>query len=162
MGLFARFWSTLGNFLWPVLLALVSLFVLGAFGYVATTRTFTPLESYSWQLFGIIVGFAGSAWFGRKSVQYRTKDLMPHARSAFRRLLSLYESISRVAYNIESAKNAKSREDYREILSEIKGLVFMQLAAASDALEDWRDIVPEDVAELERRFSGNNETEKRQ
>ena len=33
---------------------------------------------------------------------------------------------------------------------------------ADNALEDWRDIVPEDVAELKQKLQSDNTTEERQ
>ena len=37
-------------------------------------------------------------------------------------------------------------------LARLEAIVIEQLATADDALEDWRDIVPEDVEELTKNF----------
>jgi hypothetical protein len=37
-------------------------------------------------------------------------------------------------------------------LARLEAIVIEQLATADDALEDWRDIVPEDVKELRGRL----------
>ena len=45
-------------------------------------------------------------------------------------------------------------------LEVIQAIVYEQLATQVDALEDWRDIVPEDVEEIESRFeAGRRELE---
>ena len=143
----------------PHLLILISLGVGGFFAYVATTRISTGLESFLWQAFTLVASVVGAFLFGRQSASEAAREIIkPHARSAFRRLLSLYQSLSQVASVIESSKNCVSREDYRIILATLKASVGEQLATADDALEDWRDIVPEDVEELRQRLSPDNAT----
>lgn len=123
-------------------------------------RPFTHLESFLWQLFGIALGAVGTFYSGRQSAAKAAREIVkPSALSAFRRLRSLYESISRVAYTIESSRNAESPEDYRVILAELEGIVFVQLLTANDALEDWKDIVPEDVEALQDSLSAGGATE---
>ena len=67
----------------------------------------------------------------------------PHARSAFRRLISLYQSLSRVATIIEEEGNGDATK-----IEIVKAIVIEQIATANDALADWHDIVPESVEEL--------------
>ena len=43
-------------------------------------------------------------------------------------------------------------ENHRLTLPKLNALVIEQLATADDALEDWRDIVPEDVEELKQKL----------
>ena len=38
------------------------------------------------------------------------------------------------------------------VLEKLEAIVVEQIATANDALEDWRDIVPEDVKELMSKF----------
>lgn len=38
------------------------------------------------------------------------------------------------------------------VLDKLESLVIEQIATANDALEDWRDIVPEDVEELRAKL----------
>ena len=146
----------------PVLLVLASIGVSGLFAYVATTRTLTNLESVLLQAFALVTGLIGSFIFGRQSAREAARAIIkPHARSAFRRLLSLYQSLSRVAIAIESSQNSKAPEDHQVILAKLEAIVVEQLATADDALEDWRDIVPEDVEELRQRLSPGNTTRDR-
>ena len=48
------------------------------------------------------------------------------------------------------------------VLAKLDAIVTEQLATADDALDDWNDIVPEDVAELKQKLQSDNTTEKRQ
>ena len=149
--------------LWPVLLILISLGVAIYFAYVTTTRTLTGLESFLLQIFTLVTGLVGSFIFGRQSAREAARDIIkPLARSAFRRLLSLYRSLSRVANILASSQDFESREDYEVMHAKLEGIVVEQLTTASDALEDWRDIVPEDVEELYQRLSFDNPKRDRQ
>ena len=146
----------------PLALIIISLGVAGLFAYVATTRTLTNLESIFLQSFSLLAGLGGSFIFGRQSAREAAREIIkPHARSAFRRLLSLYQSLSRVATTIESSQSDESPE-YPVIIAKIEAIVVEQLTTADDALEDWRDIVPEDVKELGTRPFSNNTTRDKQ
>ena len=143
----------------PFLLILISLAVAGLFSHAATTRTLTGLESVILQFFSLMAGLVGSFFFGRQSAREAAREIIkPHARSAFRRLLSLYQSLSRVADVIESSQNSESPEENQVTLAKLEAIVVEQLSSADDAIEDWRDIVPEDVKELDQRFSPDNTT----
>ena len=138
--------------LWSVLLVFISVGVAGYFVYVATTRTVTDLEGVLLQVIALATGLVGSFIFGRQSAHEAAKEIIkPHARSAFRRLLSLYRSLSRVASILASSQDFESRENYKVMHAKLEGIVVEQLAVADDALEDWRDIVPEEMKELRLR-----------
>ena len=147
----------------PFLLILISLAVAGLFSHAATTRTLTGLESVILQFFSLMAGLVGSFFFGRQSAREAARELIkPHARSAFRRLLSLYQSLSRVATTIESSQNFESPVENQVTLAKLEAIVVEQLASADDAIEDWKDIVPEDVKDLDQRFSSDKTTRDRQ
>ena len=98
----------LSEYIAPVLLILASIVILGIFSYVSTIRTLTGLEWMIVQVFALVVGLFGSFIFGRQSATKAGREIIkPHARSAFRRLLSLYMSISRVANIIAMSKNSE-------------------------------------------------------
>ena len=42
------------------------------------------------------------------------------------------------------------------MIERLDAIVIEQLVTADDAIEDWRDIVPEDVAEVERNYAKLN------
>ena len=121
--------------------------------YEASRRDFSQLDSVLLQLFSLFIGVTASFYFGRQSAKSAAKEIIkPHARSAFRRLLSLYKSLSRLAAVIEvSRRNKGISSEGISVLDRLQATVIEQIATADDALEDWRDIVPEDVEELQRR-----------
>ena len=109
----------------------------------------TGLESTLWQIFTFAAGLSGSFIFGRQSAREAAREIIkPHARSAFRRVLSLYRSLARTSATIKSSQVPGFDEDPQVTLAKLDTIVTEQLAAADDVLEDWRDIVPDDVEEL--------------
>ncbi len=141
-----RTWATL----WAILLILTSVGVSILFVYIAATRVLTGLENGLFQVFILFTSLTGSFIFGRRPAINAAKALIrPHARSAFRRLVSLYRSLQRVSRAIESCT---SPAEYPITLATLKAIVGEQLATADDALEDWVDIVPEDVQELREKL----------
>ena len=141
-------WSSM-KYVLPLGLVLVSLVVTGYFVYMATSRTLTQLEGTLLQIFALLAGLTGSFWFGRQSAREAARDIIrPHARSAFRRLVSLYIIFSGVSKAIDTARDRDSIEEYRAAMAWIDGSLTAQMLMADDALEDWRDIAPEEVKEL--------------
>jgi hypothetical protein len=135
----------------PLLLMCVAFSVAGFSIYIATQRTLTNLENTLLQAFSLISGLIGSFYFGKQSAVDAARDIIkPHARSAFRRLISLYESLSRVGVEIGNSKNSQSES---VTIAKMEAIVIEQLATADDALEDWRDIVPDDVEELRKKLT---------
>ena len=133
----------------PPVLVLVAILVAGVSVYIATQRTLTSLEGVLLQSFTLIAGLFGSFLVGRQSAKDAAREIIkPHARSAFRRLMSLYQSLSRVATEIEESLSGEGNKNSEVDLARLKAIVIEQLATADNALEDWNDIVPKDVAEL--------------
>lgn len=149
-----------GNYVGASALVLVSVGISAVVAYTVTRRTLTGLESVLWQIFVFAAGLAGSFIFGRQSAAQAARDMVkPHARSAFRRLLSLYESLHWAMNEIKSALRSGSTQQHQETLARVEAVVTAQLTTADDALEDWRDIVPEDVEVLKQKLTINNTTE---
>lgn len=124
------------------------------FGYLATKRQLTAMEAYGLQILFLFIGLVGSYFFGRRTSRDAIKEIVePHARSAFRRLISLYRSIYRVAEIIDGEDSDGQK------IAVVRAIVVEQIDTAEDALEDWRDLVPESVEELSRKLrqevSGN-------
>lgn len=125
----------------------ISLIMMLLFAYTATERALTGIEAIVFQIFAVLVGIAGSYIFGLRALKESIRETVePHARSAFRRLMSLYRSISRVAATIDSEE---PRDDAAKIAI-IRAIVVEQIATANDALADWRDMVPEAVEEMRK------------
>ena len=139
------------------LLIFISLMMMFLFAYTATQRALTEIEAIVFQILTLLAGIGGSYIFGRKTSKESIRETIePHARSAFRRLISLYRSISHVATIIESEE---PRDDASKI-DIIRAIVVEQIATADDALADWQDVVPEAVKEMrkEMRIAEGGET----
>ena len=142
---------------YKLLIVLIGLVVLLGLVYMITDPPLTDLENVLLQIIFLAIGCSVSFFVGKKSVEKAAKEMIkPLARSAFRRLLSLYHSLSRAATTIESTQISDSQENYQVALARLEEIVTEQLTTADDALEDWRDIVPEDVEELERKRQTDN------
>ena len=135
-------------------LVLASVVFAGVFVWVAADRELSSLENVLLQVFSLALGLMGSYILGQESTRQSAREMMkPHARSAFRRLISLYRGLTRVATEIETARATLPREQYvLSSLDRLDGIVIEQIATAGDALEDWSDIVPEEVEELRAKL----------
>ena len=125
-------------------------FVIFAGFYIGLSfsRSLSPVEIALFQILTWGTGLLGSYIFAQYSARASAFDVVrPHARSAFRRVLTLYNSLYRLSEKVEDLK--KEGPDHR--LDLIQALVNEQISTGQDALEDWRDIVPEEVEEVERR-----------
>ena len=131
----------------PAILILTSIVLMGLFGYIATNRSLTEVEVIAFQFLSLFTALVGSYIFGRQTSKNNVKEMVePYARSAFRRLISLFQSISRVAAIIEGDGNDSSK------IQIIRAITIEQISTANDALADWQDIVPESVEELRREM----------
>lgn len=129
----------------------ISLLSFSFFSYTATKRSLSGLEAIFLQFFLFSVGLLGSYIFGlHASAGAEIEKIKPLAKSALRRLWSLYDSISRVAeitagHDHDSIKTIK-----------IQAIVREQIATADDALADWQDLVPESVEELRKKVRSSS------
>lgn len=115
-------------------------------------RTTTPLENALFQILMLGTGLLGSYHFGKNSARDGASEIVKlHARPAFRRVTALYNSLYRLSSLIEDLKQDKP--DSR--LDLLQALVSEHIATGQDAMEDWRDLVPEEVAKIERRSKRN-------
>ena len=145
-----------------IILVAVALAVAIFFSIVATYRNLTGLENVLLQVFSLGIGLIGSYVLGRESASQAAQELIkPHARSAFRRLLSLYSSLSRLATAIQAARQDNNPDPTATlVLDKLEGMVIEQIVTADDALEDWNDIVPEDVKEIRAKLASRGHTER--
>jgi hypothetical protein len=134
---------------------LLTVFAIAAIAFVILNffRSMSPVENTLFQILISGTGLLGSYIFGRNSAGAGALDVVrPHARAAFRRVAALYSSLYRLSEKIEELK--EEGPDHR--LDLIQALVNEHIATGQDAIEDWRDIVPEEVAEIERRSARND------
>ena len=123
----------------------ISLMLVLLYAYIAMERALTGIDVIVIQILALFTGLAGSYILGRRSLRDSISEMIePHARSAFRRLISLYRSISRVATIIDS----EELKDDASKLNVIRAIVVEQITTADDALADWQDIVPKSVEKM--------------
>jgi len=144
-----------------IFLVVLSILVGSMFVFIASTRELTNLENALFQAIALFFGIFGSYILGKESTKSAAKELIkPYARSAFRRLISLYYGLSRLAQLIENTRRSESTEEMLiSTLDKIEVMTVDQLSTADDALNDWRDIVPEDVEELYDKIKSNQKAE---
>lgn len=124
---------------------------------VSATRPLSTLELVLWQVVSLLLGLYGSYRFGKNAARDSARDVIrPHARSAVRSLLGLRDSLRALSHRIEDYQDEEA--DYR--LDVIQAIVEEQMPVSDSAIEDWRDITPEDVAEIIRWWE--NEEERRE
>lgn len=113
---------------------------------VSSSRNFTSLETTLFQVLVLGAGLSGSFLFGRSSAEKLAQDMVQlHARPAFRRVLDLYHSLYRLSVRISEFRLRGSSAE----LDVVQAIVDEQIITGESALEDWRDIAPEVVKELE-------------
>lgn len=139
------------KYFWPSGLLLFALALIGLFVYVTTYRNLTPLESVFFQVVILLFGLLGTFWIGRILPANRS-----HARSAFRRVTSIYAGLSRGANIIEESRDLDTVENYRVAFARLEEVIRNQLTTADDALEDWADIVPKEVRDLREKLPGGS------
>lgn len=133
----------------------------------AAEKGLSELELALFQALSLGLGLAGSFWIGQKTVRAATEDVIrPHARSAFRRVLSLYQAFGRLSASVEDRRSllrriGLSREgevplDHVEAALDLLAVqVTEQIGTANDAMDDWRDLVPDDVAKVEAKAAAD-------
>ena len=120
---------------------------------VAQSRPLTPLEGILFQAVILAAGVGASYMIGKSTALEAAREtIRPYTRSAFRRVLSLYKSMYSLSVRIE----AMQEEGYDPRLDVIRAVVDEQIPSGRDALEDWRDIIPDDVDEMLQRYGEND------
>lgn len=159
-----RRWRSPVGFVGPALLVAavaVSVFKIAQSG----ERTLNQTELAAFDAITLILSFLGSAAIGGQLQERATRRLIgPHGRSAFRRAAALFAALSRFQQQIgkERASLASQVDDQEFVamavvdmaLDAIMTQVGEQVQTANDAMEDWRDVIPEDIAEMERELAG--------
>ena len=139
------------------LAGLIGLVVFGStvvFATIAAIRDLTSLESVLLQFIALAIGCGVSYWVGKTSVKEAAEEIIkPHAKSAFRRLIFLYLTLRKAANIIKSSNSSESQEEYEMLLARLEEIIAAQLITADHALEDWNDIVPEEVEELKQNYN---------
>lgn len=145
---------------WLAALVLAAAALFAAAGWVAAQRELTSLESLLLQLLVMAVGLAATAFAGYRSLRAAVEESTRRpARSAFRRVTALYAGYTRIGRSLGGQRQRLAEavdEDGRipvERVMHSLDLLEAQLGEQSetlqDALDDWRDLAPAEVAEAE-------------
>lgn len=139
----------------PILIIAGAVIVSAIMIAVSAFRELSTLELMLWQIVTLALGVYGSYRFGQNAAKDAARDVIrPHARSALRRILTLRDSLFRISERIEGYKRA-SDDPKMEI---IQAIIHEQIPAGGSAVEDWRDIVPEDVEEILKTWPRSGES----
>lgn len=146
----------------PIAAVYLFTFVLALVTYLASTSQ-TPNKSVIalLQVLTLLAGIGVSIYLGRRTATKAAEEVIrPHARSSFRRVLSLREALIRLAQNIETRRS--DLDDFASrnggqveievihlVMDSLGSLVAEQASTASDAADDWKDIIPDDVWDID-------------
>lgn len=131
--------------------------------FTPADRQLTALENILlWEL-ALLAGLLGSYAFGKQSAEEAAREMLrPAAKSAFRRVLTLNASLARLATTLSEDSGVDSQVRITVAAATLRE----QVATTIDSMEDWRDLVPDEVAQVERKIkagmdSSANEGEER-
>jgi uncharacterized membrane protein len=119
----------------------------------ASPGKLTDLENILFQVITMGIGLLGSFFVGTATAKESAKEIIkPHARSAFRRVLSLYASLGRLLEAISKSKqNLAGHPEAIAAIEKFESLVLEQIYTANDTIEDWGDLLPEETAEIKAK-----------
>jgi len=140
------------KYILPAILIIVALIIMAMFIYISSTRELSTIENTLFQVFIFGLGVQGSYIIGKLSENKTAFEIIkPHAKSSFRRIHALFLSLSRLLYAIEDSRKENS-SDKTAVIDKLEAIIIEKVATADDALEDWRDIVQDEVEEVLNRF----------
>jgi hypothetical protein len=128
--------------------------------YVGVQKTPNPLAASLLQAITLVFTVAGAYIFGTASASVAAEEMIrPHVRSAFRRQRNLYMGLGRLESEINLQMSLQSDVTARLQMAVFRSMITEMINTADDALEDWRDIVPEDVKQIEDEALRRRRTE---
>jgi hypothetical protein len=146
---------------WLLITAVVGAGLLAATIWLTGQKDMTNRENGLLQFIFFAAGVALSFYFGRQSVVEAAQDVLrPHGRKAVRRIVNLAQGITSFATVIreqrsllaDQARASSGQVPFEQVeftFNTLDIVVAGQLRTAADAIEDWRDIVPDEVRALE-------------
>jgi hypothetical protein len=155
--------------LWILLtgLAFAILFLLML--WLTSAKNNTSRENGLYQFIVLAVGVGFSFVIGRQSARAGAADVLrPYAKAAVRRLTNLAAGIQALGATVDVESNYIQSQAEKsngqvaiEQVTHAYDLLYMQIEAqirtTTDAMEDWREFVPEAVEAVERRGRVDND-----
>lgn len=119
---------------------------------VSTQRALTTVEGTLFQIVSLGLGIVWAEQQGQRKG-------LPHSKSAFRRILSLYKSLARIRTHIQGMPtHFEIDQEATQALHMLDSIVEEQLSTAEDAIEDWKELLPdEDIRALTGSTSNDKE-----
>lgn len=131
----------------PAVLISLALVIIVFSSYQASVRNLSPLELFLFQSFIFVFSLLGSFYIGRMNARTLGRELLgTSSRSAFRRLLSTYQGLRNAATTIDEGLSGRADSD--QSLKVLRAIIEYQILSIDDAMEDWADIVPDEVKKL--------------
>jgi hypothetical protein len=143
---------------------------------ISAYRPLTSLEQTLFQILTLVLSLIGSADLGMRWAKAATEEQTRlQARTGLRRVLTLYASVARFGQLVEerrsllggiamlSRNNTIPMTHVDQALDLLAVASTEQLGTASAALEDWRDLLPDEVEKLAQRaeaLSGDTDASK--
>lgn len=138
----------------PIVIALILILAslaIGIYtGWLASTRQLTPLEAALAQGITLVLALAGSFWGGNLSAERMAKQLVrPYARSSFRRVRAIYFGLSQIANELSEFTNDEDTPSgWALAIGRMQSTTMIHISTADDAMDEWKDLVPDEVNEL--------------
>ncbi len=144
----------------PGVLTAVTLLGMLAVYDTSTKRELTPLENFLFQVIVLVFGVLASYAVGRTAARTGNQG---QARSALNRVVTLYRGVGAIMASIESRREflrARSAAD-RVPISHVEGALDLlyvqaasQLGSVDDAISDWAEVIPKEVAAVRAELEG--------
>lgn len=151
---------TVKKYVKPLSACLLAIAISGYFIHISGQRELTTTEIVMFQVFILLFGFSGSYLFGKQSAKEAAHEIIrPHARSAFRRVLDVYRGLLALVQRVRHAREENQND--QKLSYELENIEFALndiTRTIDSSMEDWRDIVPEEVAEVEENIEDKAET----
>ena len=134
-------------------LVLIAIVLAGFLVDTTSDRELTSLEGILFQFLILAAGLTGSYFIGHIFANRTAGDqVRPYAKPAFRRVLNLYRSLSELRETLNNHFNSDD-SDCDTVLRVVLATVTEQVRTGGDTLEDWRDIIPDEINEVQNRAS---------
>ena len=106
------------------------------------------------------IGLAGSYLLGGVSAKEAAEDIVrPHAKSAFRRVMALYASLGRLHDTMGKVKSTLATTPQAiAAIERFQDLVFEQINTSGNTIDDWGDLVPDEVAKIKEQSAALKES----
>ena len=140
-----------GSFSWPGFWVILAGVILAIFTVVVGDhKPLNLLATSLLQAVSFMVALIGAYIFARQAGEAAgAEEIKIHARSAFRRQTGLFEGLGRLLDEIDTQVGDTTDATSALKLKILRVMLVEQLNTSSDALVDWRGLVPDEVAELE-------------